>query len=133
MAYLERVNYAVPKVLVIDDEASHRMIMSGLLNEWDIDVNTARSGREALERIQHEPPDLIVLDVRLPDVSGYELCSRLRTNPATRRIPIMLVSVLSNEDDCIRGLESGADDYICKPVSEHEFFARIKAVLRSYH
>ncbi|MFH1283627.1 MAG: response regulator [bacterium] len=129
----DQLNNNSTKVLLIDKGDGFNKRLSSVLKDWDMDVLSASSGRDALNLIEDELPDLIILDVILPDVCGYELCKQLRRNNNTRRIPLIIISILDSEDRKIEGLESGADDYIVKPCSINELVARLRAVLRSYH
>ena len=117
-------------VLVVDDESAIReMIRFGLVKSG-MAVRCADSGREALLRINEESPDIILLDWMMPNMSGVELTRRLRKNPLTSEIPIIMLTAKVTEDDKVAGLNSGADDYIVKPFSPRELVARINAVLR---
>lgn len=127
------IGYKSAKVLLIDDEANFRKSMSKLLKDWDMRVSTFSNSREAMDDIEDESPDIIILGVRLPDINGFDLCKRLRDNVHTRNIPVIIMSILRSERDKIRGLESGADDYITKPFHSNELIARMRAVMRSYH
>lgn len=129
----EYIGYKSAKVLLIDDEANFRKSMSKLLKDWDMRVSTFSNSREAMDDIEDESPDIIILGVRLPDINGFDLCKRLRDNVHTRNIPVIIMSILRSERDKIRGLESGADDYITKPFHSNELIARMRAVMRSYH
>ncbi len=117
-------------VLVVDDESAIReMIRFGLVKSG-MAVRCADSGREALLRINEESPDIILLDWMMPNMSGPELTRRLRKDPVTEDIPIIMLTAKVSEDDKVIGLNAGADDYIVKPFSPRELIARINAVLR---
>ncbi len=119
-----------PTVLVVEDEASQREVLVYNLEAEGVTVVSAENGDEALLCVQEHVPDLIVLDWMLPGVSGIEICRRLKLQPATRAIPIVMVSARGEDVDRVRGLETGADDYVTKPYSVAEFMARVRNQLR---
>ncbi len=119
-----------PSVLLVEDEASQREILTYNLESDGYEVRTATDGEEALLMVSEAVPDLILLDWMLPHVSGLEVCRRLRQRPETRSVPIVMISARSEEVDRVRGLETGADDYMVKPYSVAELMARLKAHLR---
>ena len=119
-----------PHVLVIEDEDALSALLHYNLDKEGYEVTIAADGEEALVVIDERPPDLIVLDWMLPKVSGVEVCRRLRARPETRNMPIIMLTARGEETDRIRGLDTGADDYIVKPFSMSELAARIRAVLR---
>ncbi|MBB5722337.1 two-component system phosphate regulon response regulator PhoB [Loktanella ponticola] len=119
-----------PTVLVVEDEASQREVLVYNLEAEGVTVISAENGDEALLCVQEHVPDLIVLDWMLPGVSGIEICRRLKLQPATRAIPIVMVSARGEDVDRVRGLETGADDYVTKPYSVAEFMARVRNQLR---
>ena len=118
------------KVLVVDDESAIREMIRFALGKSDMKVTCAASGKEALEKINERPPDIILLDWMMPNMSGPELTRRLRKNPVMKAIPIIMLTARVSEDDKVTGLNAGADDYIIKPFSPRELIARINAVLR---
>lgn len=117
-------------VLLVEDEPSQREILRYNLEAEGFDVVSASNGEEALERVSEGLPDLILLDWMMPHVSGLEVCRRLRAKPETKGIPILMLSARSEEVDKVRGLETGADDYVIKPYSVAELMARLRAHLR---
>ena len=119
-----------PTVLVVEDEPAQREVVGYNLSAEGFRVVLAENGEEALVMVDEETPDIIVLDWMLPSVSGIEVCRRLKTRPDTRGIPIIMLSARSEEVDRIRGLETGADDYVVKPYSVLELMARVRAQLR---
>ncbi len=118
------------KILIVDDEAAIREMVCFSLQRNGFEVSEAADSHSALIRLADDIPDLILLDWMLPDVSGVDLARRLRKDTNHRETPIIMLTARGEEDDKIRGLESGADDYITKPFSPGELIARIKAVLR---
>jgi len=123
----ERVRH---KVLVVEDEGDIRELIRYNLAQEGFAVEEAADGAEALDRIERRKPDLLLLDLMLPHMSGLELCQRLRANAETTKLPIIVVTAKSAEVDRILGLEMGADDYVVKPFSPREVVARVKALLR---
>ena len=119
-----------PCVLVVEDEGAQREVLKYNLEAEGFEVVLAENGDEAMLLVAEEQPDLIVLDWMLPNVSGIEICRRLKADPATRPIPIIMLSARSEEVDRVRGLETGADDYVIKPYSVVELMARLCAQLR---
>ncbi|EEW26434.1 phosphate regulon transcriptional regulator PhoB [Rhodobacter ferrooxidans] len=119
-----------PLVLLVEDEAAQREVLAYNLAAEGYRVVQAGDGEEALDLIGDELPDLIVLDWMMPKVSGLEVCRRLKTRPETRAVPILMLSARSEEVDRVRGLETGADDYVIKPYSVAELMARVRANLR---
>lgn len=118
------------RVLVVEDEEALTTLLEYNLGKEDFDVQIAVDGEEALMRIDESQPDIIILDWMLPKISGIEVCRRLRSKPETRNIPVIMLTARSEEADRIRGLETGADDYLTKPFSMNELVARLRAVLR---
>ena len=117
-------------VLVVDDESAIREMIRFALGKSGMKVRCAASGKEALVKINETAPDIILLDWMMPNMSGPELTRRLRKDPVTADIPIIMLTAKVSEDDKVAGLNAGADDYIVKPFSPRELIARIKAVLR---
>ena len=121
---------SVPVILLVEDEASQRAVLNYNLKAEGFEVLQAADGEEALLRAQETPPDLVLLDWMLPHVSGLEVCRRLKSGKDTREIPIIMLSARSEELDRVRGLETGADDYMVKPYSVAELVARVRKELR---
>ncbi|MGI3211064.1 phosphate regulon transcriptional regulator PhoB [Roseovarius tibetensis] len=119
-----------PTVLLVEDEPAQREVLGYNLEADGFHVVTASNGEEALMVVAETPPDIIVLDWMMPNVSGIEVCRQLKTRSATRGIPIIMLSARSEEVDRVRGLETGADDYVIKPYSLVELMARVRAQLR---
>ncbi|HPU36032.1 MAG TPA: response regulator transcription factor, partial [Bacillota bacterium] len=120
----------MPRILVVDDEKNILELVRFNLEREGYEVLTCLDGARALELARSEKPDLIVLDVMLPEISGLEVCRELHQDPATRKIPIIMLSARADELDRVLGLEMGADDYVTKPFSPRELVARVKARLR---
>jgi two-component system phosphate regulon response regulator PhoB len=119
-----------PTVLVVEDEPAQREVLAYNLEAEGFRVAKAGNGEEALMLVDEAPPDVIVLDWMLPNVSGIEVCRRLKMRPETRSVPIIMLSARAEEVDRVRGLETGADDYVVKPYSVVELMARVRAQLR---
>ena len=119
-----------PNVLIVEDEPPLVELLSYNLEKAGFQIHIARDGEEALLAVEERKPDLILLDWMLPYVSGIEICRRIRRNPETRKVPIIILTARGEENDRIRGLEAGADDYVVKPFSPSELVARVRAVLR---
>ncbi|ARC88806.1 phosphate regulon transcriptional regulator PhoB [Rhodovulum sp. MB263] len=119
-----------PTILIVEDEPAQREVLAYNLQAEGFRVSKAGNGEEALLLVEEHAPDIIVLDWMLPSVSGIEVCRRLKTRPETRGVPIIMLSARSEEVDRVRGLETGADDYVVKPYSVVELMARVRAQLR---
>lgn len=118
------------KILIVDDNADNLEILKDKLESMNYEVLTASSGEEAISRVESGRPDLILLDIMMPGMDGYEVCRILKGQPSTRFIPIAMVTAKAGSDEIIKGLDSGADDYITKPIDIPELMARVKSLLR---
>ena len=118
------------KILIVEDEEALATLLEYNLGKEGFDATLAGDGEEALLKIVEDAPDLVILDWMLPKVSGIEVCRRLRARSQTRNLPIIMLTARAEEADRIRGLETGADDYLTKPFSTNELIARVRAVLR---
>lgn len=119
-----------PLVLVVDDEPAQRAMLTYNIEAAGFRTITAANGEEAMERVRDDMPDIILLDWMLPRLSGIEVCRQIKARPETREIPVIMVSARTEEQDRVRGLETGADDYVIKPYSISELLARLRANLR---
>lgn len=119
-----------PRVLLVEDEPAQRAVLAYNLEAEGFAVTQADNGEDAIVLVDEEDPDIIILDWMMPKVSGIEVCRRLKMRPDTRGIPIIMLSARAEEVDRIRGLETGADDYVVKPYSVLELMARARAQLR---
>jgi two-component system, cell cycle response regulator len=118
------------RVLVVDDIVANVRLLEAKLSAEYFDVVTAMNGLDALEAIQRTKPDIVLLDVMMPGIDGIEVCRRIKANPLTQHVPVVMVTALDQPEDRIRGLEAGADDFLTKPVNDISLFCRIKSLVR---
>jgi putative two-component system response regulator len=124
------IHRRVPRILVVDDNAEMVELMRELLVSRGYDVFAVRDVEQAEREIRRHPPDLILSDVIMPGRSGYELCRQLKSEPATRLIPFVLITGLSDRENKVKGIDAGADDFLNKPIFPAELFARVKSLLK---
>jgi len=129
----EEINLADSKVLVVDDNEQNLELLVAYLDGLECKVTTAVDGVAALEQVAAETPDLILLDVMMPRMSGFEVCRKLKSAPETRDVPIIMVTALNELGDIERGVECGTDDFISKPVNRLELTTRVRSLLRVRH
>jgi putative two-component system response regulator len=120
----------LPKVLVVDDSAANRDLIEACLAGVECVIATAADGPDALKAVEAAPPDLVLLDVQMPGIDGYQVCRRIKSDPKLRLIPIVMLTALNDTNDRVNALESGADDFMSKPVERIELVARVRSALR---
>lgn len=118
------------RIHIIDDEPDMVKIATDLLESDGYTVTSSTHPKDGLKKVRATPPDLLLLDIRLPDMDGFQVCKELKSDPKTNHFPIVMISVKSDETDVVVGLEMGADDYISKPFRKKELLARVRTVLR---
>ncbi len=118
------------RVLVVDDVSANVKLLEAKLTREYFEVLTASDGYQALEKAEREQPDIILLDVMMPGMDGFEVCEKLKANPATQHLPVVMVTALSDTSDKVRGLEVGADDFLTKPVNDTALFSRVRSLTR---
>jgi len=123
----------LPVILVVDDNAQNLELIQAYLEDVDCRTVAARDGIEALDLVAKTKPDLVLLDVMMPKMSGFEVCRRLKKDPATNDIPVIMVTALNEFGDIERGIDSGTDDFVSKPVNRLELLTRVKTMLRLKH
>ena len=127
-----RTPHPKARIVVVDDDESVSLLVQRTLEKQGHRVSAHSTGKAALEAILQDPPDLVVLDLKLPDMDGRDLCQRVRAHPRTANLPILMMTSLGSEADRVRGFELGADDYLPKPVSYRELALRIRALLHRF-
>ena len=119
------------RILIVDDDTTSRYILTKILSEAGYAIKEAAYGKEALKKAEIEKPNLIILDINLPDINGYEVCKQLKLSPITQFIPILFISsYYTKNEDWVNGLECGADNYLIKPIDSHVLIAIVKSMLR---
>ncbi|GAG47560.1 unnamed protein product, partial [marine sediment metagenome] len=122
-----------PTILVVDDNQQNLELLQAYLEDIDCRTIPAGDGPEALEIVSQNRPDLILLDVMMPNMSGFEVCKRIKTDPKTENIPVIMVTALNEFGDIERSIDSGTDDFLSKPVNKLELLTRVKTMLKLKH
>ena len=120
----------MPRILVVDDTPKNVKLLADLLSVKGYDVETAASGQEALDKIEQVELDLVLLDVVMPNMSGYEVCRRIRASAQTEMLPVVMVTALDPGEERVKGIEAGCDDFLSKPINQPELLARVRSLLR---
>jgi len=121
------------KVLIVDDNVQNVELLQAYLEDLAVQTLVANDGMEAMASVQAEKPDLILLDIMMPRMSGFEVCKKLKKDPATRDIPVIMITALNEISDIERSVECGTDDFLTKPVNKLELLTRVKSLLRLRH
>jgi DNA-binding response OmpR family regulator len=121
----------LPRILIADDDPQAAELMEAYLSDQGYDLAIAGDGEQALKQIAEWSPDLVLLDVMMPRISGFEVCKRLRASPATQNIAVLMVTALDQASDIDRAVEAGTDDFVSKPINKSEVLHRVRALLRA--
>ena len=122
-----------PRVLIADDNPQGAELLEAYLGDNDYEVRITADGEATLRQIQQWHPDLILLDIMMPKISGFEVCKRLRADPATRDTAVLMITALDQPSDIERAVEAGTDDFLTKPINKSELLLRVRSLLRSRH
>lgn len=122
-----------PRILIADDNQQNVELLEAYLSGVDCEIVTSSDGEETLQAVEKYRPDLVLLDVMMPKLSGFEVCRKLRENPSTRETLILMVTALNEASDFERGVQAGTDDFLTKPVNKVELLCRVKSLLRVRH
>ncbi|MBM4102974.1 MAG: response regulator [Planctomycetes bacterium] len=122
-----------PLVLVVDDNEQNLELIVAYLEDVECQIISASNGMDALDIIQRKTPDLVLLDVMMPKISGFEVCRRIKNNPQTAEVPVIMVTALNELADIEKAINSGTDDFLSKPVNKWELITRVKTMLRLKH
>jgi DNA-binding response OmpR family regulator len=122
-----------PKIVIADDNLQNVELLEAYLSDFDCEIRTAHDGEETLRVVDEFAPDLLLLDVMMPRLSGFEVCKKIRANPETKDLLILIVTALNEAADFERGVQAGTDDFLTKPVNKIELLCRIRSLLRVRH
>ena len=122
-----------PLILIVDDNVQNLELLQAYLEDLDCETVPAYDGPEALEIVSKQKPDLVLLDIMMPKMSGFEVCKRLKSDPETGNIPVIMVTALNEFGDIERGIDSGTDDFVSKPVNKFELLTRVRTMLKLKH
>ena len=130
-AQSDRASPTPPRVLIADDDPLSAELLGEYLSDSDYELRTAGDGEQTLQLVAGWHPDLILLDVMMPRISGFEVCKRLRANAATRGIAVLMITALDQPSDVDRAVDAGTDDFVSKPINKTDLLLRVRALLRS--
>jgi two-component system alkaline phosphatase synthesis response regulator PhoP len=122
---------ATPRVLIADDNPQGVELLEAYLSGSNFEIETASDGEETLRKVKQWNPDLILLDIMMPKISGFEVCKRLRSDPATRDVAVLMITALDQPSDIERAVEAGTDDFLTKPINKTELLLRVRSILKS--
>lgn len=122
-----------PKILIADDNPQNVELLEAYLSDFPCEIRTAHDGEETLKAVEEYAPDLLLLDVMMPKLSGFEVCRKIRSNPPTKDLMVLMVTALNEAADFERGVQAGTDDFLTKPVNKVELLCRIRSLLRVRH
>ena len=122
---------SVPRILIADDNPQGVELLEAYLSDGDYELRTADDGDETLHQVQDWRPDLILLDIMMPKISGFEVCKRIRSNPETRDIAVLMITALDQPSDVERAVEAGTDDFVTKPINKTDLLLRVRSALAS--
>jgi CheY-like chemotaxis protein len=126
-------NEKIPVILIVDDNSQNLELLQAYLEELDCETIAAYDGPEALDLVAKRQPDLLLLDIMMPKMSGFEVCKRIKNDPKTCNIPVIMVTALNEFGDIERGIDSGTDDFVSKPVNKLELLARVRTMIKLKH
>ncbi len=121
----------IPRILIADDNPQGVELLEAYLADTNFDTEMATDGEETLEKVRDWKPDLILLDIMMPKISGFEVCKQVKSNPATKDIAILMITALDQHSDIDRAVEAGADDFLTKPINKTELLLRVRSALKS--
>ncbi len=121
----------IPRILIADDNPQGVELLEAYLSDGQYEIETAADGEETLRKVKQWHPDLILLDIMMPKISGFEVCKRLRSDPATHDIAVLMITALDQPSDIERAVEAGTDDFLTKPINKVELLLRVRSVLKS--
>jgi DNA-binding response OmpR family regulator len=128
---MDTIPVRLPRILIADDTPQSAELLEAYLSEGDYELRIVGDGEKTLRAVAEWPPDLILLDVMMPRISGFEVCKQLRANPATRDIAILMITALDQPADMERAVEAGAHDFLSKPINKAELVRRVRSLLRA--
>lgn len=129
----EPADKRLPRILIVDDNLQNAELVQEHLSDGNYELRTASGGAEALEIIGGWRPDLVLLDIMMPRISGYEVCKRIRADPATADILVLMLTALDQPSDIDRAIDAGTDEFVSKPISKAELTLRVRSLLRALH